>query len=155
VTCDKFIDDYINKGLLKRQKVGFDQIDKLIIRARKDLESAHLMLKNDPPWAYNCAYSAMLHSARAFIFTKGFRPTTNFQHKTVVEFIGHYFGQKFTTLVEKFNRMRKNRNLFMYEPWKINISKTDAENALKTTTEFIELIAEEIKKEHPQKNLNF
>ncbi len=155
MTLDKFLKEYLGKGLLKRQKVGFDQINNLIIRAKKDLESARLMLERDPPLAYNCAYSAMLHSARAFVFVRGFRPTTNFQHKTVVEFTRYFLGEDYMILTEKFNRMRKNRNLFMYEPWKINISETDASNALKSADNFIEAIKEIIKKENPQAELKF
>ncbi len=150
MTLDRFLNEYLEKDLLKRQKVGFDQIHKLMFRAKKDLESAGLMLESDPAMAYNCAYSAMLHSARAFVFIKGFRPTTNYQHKTVVEFTRHFLGEEYKMLTEKFNRMRKNRNLFMYEPWEINISGTDASNALKSAKDFIDVIVEIMKEENPQ-----
>lgn len=155
MTLDKFLKDYLERGLLKRQGVGFDQINKLVLRAKKDLESAKLMLESDPGLAYDCAYSAMLHSARAFVLTRGFRPTTHFQHKTVVEFTKHFLGEDYKVLTEKFNRMRKNRNLFMYEPWEINISGTDAANALKSAKDFIEVIVEIIQKENPQLELKF
>lgn len=152
---DKFIKEYLDKGLLKRQKVGFDQINKLVFRAKKDLQSAQLMLESDPELAYNCAYSAMLHCGRAFVFMKGFRPATNFQHKTVVEFAKRALSEDYKILVDKFDHMRKNRNLFMYEPWKINISGTDAHNALKSANDFIEAIKQIIKQENPQVEFGF
>lgn len=152
---DKFIRDYINKGLLKKDRIGFDQINKIIARAKKDLEAAKYNLKIYPSLAYNCAYDAMLHSARAFVFVKGFRPTINFQHKTVVEFTKHFFGEDYKILVEKFDRMRKNRNLLLYEPWQINISNTDSGNALKSAQDFIDLIIKTIKKENPQSEFKF
>jgi uncharacterized protein (UPF0332 family) len=155
MTLNKFIEEYLEKGFLKRQRVGFDQINKLISRAKKDLEGAQRMLENDPELAYDCAYSAMLHAGRAFVFMKGFRPTTNFQHKTVVEFTRRFLGEDYKILVEKFDRMRKNRNLFMYEPWKINISGTDAQNALKSAGDFMEVIKEVIRKENPQTEWEF
>ncbi|MBM3251311.1 MAG: HEPN domain-containing protein [Candidatus Omnitrophica bacterium] len=155
MTSDKFIRDYIDKGLLKRDRIGFDQMNKVIARAKKDLEAAKRIIEIDPPLAYNCAYDAMLHSARAFVFMKGLRPTTNYQHKTVVEVTKHFLGDDYKVLVEKFDRMRKNRNLIMYEPWKVNISDTDAQNALKSAGDFIELIIELIKKENPQIEFKF
>ena len=51
--------------------------------------------------------------------------------------------------------MRKNRNNFIYEPWKIHISMTDAKSALKSAREFIEIIKDQIKHEHPQINFKF
>ena len=51
--------------------------------------------------------------------------------------------------------MRKNRNNFIYEPWKFHISMTDAKSALKSAREFIEIIKDEIKSEHRQINLKF
>lgn len=97
----------------------------------------------------------MLHASRAFVFVKGFRPTTNFQHKTVVSFSAYFLGDKYKALLEKFDHMRKNRNNFIYEPWKAHISMTDAKSALKSAREFIVIIKEEIKKELPQEHFKF
>jgi uncharacterized protein (UPF0332 family) len=97
----------------------------------------------------------MLHAGRAFVFVKGFRPSTNFQHKTVVNFVAHFLGDKYKVLTEKFNYMRKNRNNFVYEPWKFHVSMTDTKSALKSAREFIDIIKEEMKREHPQKHFKF
>jgi uncharacterized protein (UPF0332 family) len=97
----------------------------------------------------------MLHAARAFVFNKGFRPSTNFQHKTIVSFTSHFLGDKYKALIERFDYMRKNRNNFIYEPWKFHVSTTDAKSALKSARDFIEIIKEEIKKESPQQHFKF
>lgn len=97
----------------------------------------------------------MLHAARAFVFIKGYRPTTNFQHKTVVAFTARFLGDKYKALTEKFDYMRKSRNNFIYEPWKFHVSMTDAKSALKSAHEFVDIIKEEIKKENPQSNFKF
>jgi hypothetical protein len=51
--------------------------------------------------------------------------------------------------------MRKNRNKFIYEPWKLHISMTDAKNALRSANTFINIIKKEIKKSDPQMDFNF
>jgi len=155
MTCKEFLSAYVDKKLIKPEKIGFDQIDKVIARAEKDLRVAEKLLSIDEDHAYEAAYTAMLHAGRAFVFIKGFRPTTNFQHKTVVGFTAHYLGDKYKALTEKFDKMRRNRNKFIYEPWDFHISVTDAKNALKSASEFIEIIKEQIKKDHPQRHFKF
>jgi len=152
---DGFLAEYEEKKLIKREKIGVDQIEKLIKSAEKALKVSEELLSIDEGHAYETAYTAMLHAARAFVFVKGFRPSTNFQHKTVVSFTGHYLGDKYKALIEKFDYMRKNRNNFIYEPWKFHVSITDAKSALKSAVEFIDIIKEEIKREHPQKHFKF
>jgi len=155
MTCKEFLSAYVDKKLIKPEKIGFDQIDKVIARAEKDLRVAEKLLSIDEDHAYEAAYTAMLHAGRAFVFIKGFRPTTNFQHKTVVGFTAHFLGDKYKALTEKFDKMRRNRNKFIYEPWDFHISATDAKNALKSASEFIEIIKEQIKKDHPQRHFRF
>ena len=155
MTSNGFLNEYVEKRLIKPEKIGTDQIEKVMKSAEKSLKVAEKLLSIDEGHAYETAYEAMLHCARAFVFVKGFRPTTNFQHKTVVSFTAHFLGDKYKALIEKFDYMRKNRNNFIYEPWKFHISMTDAKSALKSAREFIEIIKEEIKKEHPQNHFKF
>lgn len=116
---------------------------------------AEKLLLIDEGHAYETAYTAMLHAARAFMFSKGYRPTAHFQHKTVVDFAFHYLDEKYKTLVDHFDRMRKARNNLIYEPWKTNITLTDAENALKTARDFIMIIKTTIRKQNPQEHFKF
>ena len=64
------IDAYLKKGLLKRQNVNFKQVEKQIIRAKKDLETAQLVLAPDPEWGATIAYQAMLRAGRALLFSR-------------------------------------------------------------------------------------
>ncbi|MDD3905861.1 MAG: HEPN domain-containing protein [Candidatus Omnitrophica bacterium] len=155
MTSNGFLNEYIEKKLIKAEKIGIDQIEKIIKAAEKNLKVAEKLLLIDEGVAYETAYTAMLHAARAFVFIKGYRPTTNFQHKTVVSFTAHFIGDDYKVLIEKFDYMRKNRNKFIYEPWKFHVSMTDTKGALKSAREFIDLIKEEIKKESPQANFKF
>jgi uncharacterized protein (UPF0332 family) len=97
----------------------------------------------------------MLYAARALMLLKGYRPSGINQHKTVVEFIGAYVGEDYKVLVQKFDNMRKRRNLLTYEPWKLNISMTDTKNAVKSTEDFLFLITNKIKEQDPQAEFKF
>ena len=107
MTSDSFLNEYIEKKLIKPEKIGVDQIEKIIKTAEKNLRIAEKLLSIDEGHTYETAYTAMLHAARAFVFVKGYRPTTNFQHKTVVSFTAQFLGDKYKALVEKFDYMRK------------------------------------------------
>lgn len=155
MTSSGFLNEYVAKNLIKPEKIGADQIEKVIKSAEKNLMVSEKLLSIDEGHAYETAYEAMLHAARAFVFVKGFRPTTNFQHKTVVGLTAFFLGDEYKALIEKFDYMRKNRNNFIYEPWKVNISMTDAKSALKSAREFVEIIKEVIRKEHPQQRFKF
>ena len=87
---EKFIEEHVTKGLLKRQKSDFRAVEKLILRAYKDLKTAKANLDIDEGITYTVAYLAMLHAAMAFILFKGFRPADGYQHKTAVEFMFHF-----------------------------------------------------------------
>ena len=154
MTYEKFIDEYLSRGLLKKQESDFGAIKKLVLRARKDLKTAKANLEIDEGIAYTIAYLAMLRTGRALMLSKGLRPADGYQHKTVVEFVGHFLGNEFRAIVERFDAMRKKRNVFTYDV-SISISKTEANNALETAVKFVDSIESVIKKENPQAELNF
>jgi len=148
------LEDFLNRGLIKPQERNFSQIEKLILRAYKDLEVAKINLKIDEEVAYNYAYLSMLICGRALLFLKGFRPTDGQQHKTVIEIVSLILGDEFKDIIEKFDRMRRKRNQFTYDPF-LPVSKEEAENALKTAENFVKIISEFIKKESPQQEFKF
>jgi len=154
MTYEKFIKEYLERGLLKEQEVSFDSIEKYILRAKKEIKAAEVNLLIDEGVAYTTAYSALLHAGRALMLLKGFRPSDGNQHKTVVEFTGLILGKEFKTLVQHFDKMRKKRNIFIYE---VNISFSDTEviNAIKKAAELVGIIKAAIKKANPQKKFKF
>jgi len=152
MTYEKFLEESLSKGLLRTQKSDLRAVEKLILRAHKDLKTAKANLDIDEGIAYTVAYLAMLHAARAFILLKGFRPADGYQHKTVVEFVSYFLGDEFKAITEQFDRMRRKRNIFTYEI-DISISKSEAINALSTAARFVDLIKGIIRKENPQMEL--
>lgn len=155
MNSDKFIDEYLSKKLIKHEKISMPQINKLIEASERKLKASKRTIDIDESCSYEMAYNAMLLAGRALVLMKGFRPTTNFQHKTVVSFTEQFLGIKYKALTAKFDYMRKNRNKFIYEPWKLHLSKTDAKNALKSAEKFIGIIKIEIKRIDPQQRFKF
>jgi uncharacterized protein (UPF0332 family) len=154
MTYEKFLEEFLSKGLLKRQKTDSRAVEKLLLRAYKDLKAAKANLEIDEGIAYTVAYLAMLHAARALILSKGFRPADGYQHKTVVEFTSFFLGNEFKLITEQFDRMRRKRNIFTYEI-DISISKSEAIHALSTANRFVDLMKETIQKENPQTEFKF
>ena len=145
MSYEKFVEEYLSKAFLKKQKTSFLSVEKLINRSLKDLKAAKANLTIDEGIAYTVAYLAMLHAGRAFMFLKGFRPSDGYQHKTVVEFMSYSLGLEYKSIVERFDRMRRKRNIFTYEV-DVSISKTEADSAFEIAVKFVDLIKEVIKK---------
>ena len=145
---------YLRKGLLKQQRINFKQIEKQIIRAKKDLKTAQRILDDDPEWGATIAYHAMLRAGRALLFSKGYLPADGGQHRTVVELTHELLGKEYSLLVQKFEKMRRRRNIFFYESDPFG-TLTEAENSLKTASQLIHVIEEMIRKENPQLHFDF
>lgn len=145
---------FLKKGLLKQQRINFKQIEKQIIRAKKDLKTAQTVLDEDPEWGATIAYHAMLRAGRALLFSKGYLPADGAQHQTVVELTHKLLGKDYSLLIQKFEKMRRRRNIFFYESDPFGTS-TEAENALKTASQLIHIIEEMIQKENPQFHFGF
>lgn len=151
---DEFIAEYIARSLIKKQKSALKDVANILKRARIDLKTAKVNLKIDEGTAYAVAYLAMLRAGRALMLLKGLRPDDGSQHKTVVEFTAYYLGDKFKAIVTHFDRMRRKRNIFMYDT-EISISGSEASTALETAVEFVDLIEKRIKEEQPQMEMEF
>ena len=148
-----FIEEYKQKGLIKEEDIGFDQVIRHIERARKDLKVARANFKIDAEASYNYAYLAMLRAGRALMFSNGYRPIDGEQHKTVVAFCERVLGKKFLNLVRHFDRMRKKRNHFTYDEPGLLVSETEIKKAFENAREFVERVAECIQKKNPQQKL--
>ena len=105
--------ELVKSGLLKEEKIGFEQINRLIKRARQNLKSANILIQNnDEEGGFKFAYEAMLLAGRALVFSFNLRPRTEGSHKIVVEFAEKILGGHYKDLIQKFNKMRKKRHYF-------------------------------------------
>jgi len=85
---------------------------------------------------------------------KGYRSVDDQQYKTIIELSGEILGKKFKNIIKKFDRMRRKRNQFTYDPF-LPVSKTEAENALKTAEEFVKIALKLVQEENPQLRFSF
>lgn len=141
----------LEKGkFIKKQKISFDQISKHMQRAKKDIRTAKANKKIDPIWAYTIAYQGMLKAGRALMFLVGYKPIDGRQHVTVIEFVDIYLGKEYRDLINEFERMRRKRNNFLYEPGG-SISEQELSHSLKKADKMIIVLEKIIKNKNPQK----
>ena len=95
----------------------------------------------------------MLRAGRALLFLNGYLPADGGQHRTVVELTHQLLGEDYASLVERFERMRRKRNIFFYESGPFG-TLTEAENAFKAASQLVRVIQEMIQKENPQLHFN-
>ena len=126
---------------------------KLLEKSYKCLKAADLLLKEEVEESvFKETYDAMILAGRALMFSLGFKPRTVGSHTITIDFCELYLGKDFGMLVVKFKKMKQKRNYLIYGIGLV-VSKTEAENALKTAKEFVEKISEFIRKKNPQKKL--
>ncbi len=147
------IEGLLNRGLISKEEIGFDQIASHLKRADKDVSVAEANFDIDREASYNYAYLAMLRSGRVLMFSFGYRPTGNQQHKAVVLFSEIILGTELGRLISKFDRMRKFRNKFTYDSPGIIVSDQELRNALRVSKEFVRVVSDFIQKRNPQLNL--
>ena len=143
---------YADQGYLKQEKIGLDQIRALLAGATKNLIASKKNITIDEETCFAMAYYAMLKLSRAIIYLNGFRPNNGRQHKTAVEVSGLILGKNFEMLIKKFDKMRRKRNQFTYDPL-MPLSREEAKNALKTASDFYKEVEKYLIKKDPQKRL--
>lgn len=158
MNLENYLAKLIKDGYLKREIVGLDKIKNLIKGAEKDLRDAKILhkaveaLKVSEEPGYNFAYNSMLKLARAILFLNHLRPNDGQQHKTTIEVAGAILGVDFRKVIVIFDRMRKKRNQFTYDPM-TPISRAEARSALLTAEEFFNKVKKHLEEIDPQKKL--
>ena len=90
----------LDRGLLKKQRIDFKQIEALLFRAQKDLSAARANLEIDEEVTYNYAYLAMLRCGRAIIFMKEYRdPLMVNNIKRLLNFLEEFSGKDLKILL--------------------------------------------------------
>lgn len=141
-------------GFIKECPIDIKTINNLIKRSFRDIETAKRNLEIDNDCSYNYAYNAILHAGLAFMESKGYRPDIIGKHAIIVKFINAVLGKKFSGLINNYDFMRKKRHKFIYEP-DIPCSKLEAEKAINTAVELIEIIKKYLKENNPQLSFDF
>lgn len=142
----------LEEGKIQKKSVSFKETDKVLERAHKTLKSAKFLLEEDSESAFGLAYEAMLIAGRALMFSMGLKPRSVGAYKTTVEFCDSFLGNDYMLLVNKFDRARKKRHYLIYGAGVI-LSRTEAENLIKTANDFLKIIEKLVDKERKQEKL--
>lgn len=140
------------EGFLRKEEIGIDQVRALLISAAKNITASEKNIRIDEEACYTLAYNAMLKTARALVFLQSHRPTDGRQHMTTIDVAGAILGEEFSELILMFDKMRKKRNQFTYEPL-LPLSMTEAKNALKTAKKFHDKVRKFLVRRYPQLDL--
>jgi uncharacterized protein (UPF0332 family) len=154
MSFEAFVKKSLRQGLIKEQEKSFKGMEKMIKRAYEEIDAAKKNMEVDQGVAFTVAYTAMLHTGRALMLFKGYRPSDGYQHKTVVDFAANLLGEKYKTLTQRFDSMRRKRNIFTYE-LSISFSETEVKDALESAESFIKTVRDTIEAEDPQHRFKF
>lgn len=137
---------------IQKKSVSLKEVDRVLSRALKIIKSASFLLKEDVESAFGLAYEAMLIGGRALMFSLGLKPRSEGAHKITVEFCEVFLGEDYKLLADKFNRARKKRHYLIYGAGLV-VSRTEAENLIKTAEDFLKIIGEKIDEGRKQEKL--
>jgi len=147
--------DLVSEGKLKKEpNIGFDQIERLFKRSKKDLLTARQLISDDGGLAAAAIYDAMFHAANALIRMHGYRPGTKMQHLGVIEAVRRTLGDDVRQLVIKFDSLRVARNRFEYQAL-FNMSEAQLNKALEDAEKLVKTIGRYIQDQNPQKHFTF
>ena len=146
--------DLVAEGKLKKEKaIGIDQIYRFISRAKKDLDTARMIVASDEGAALTLVYDAMFHAANALIRSQGYRPGNKLQHVGIIEAVRRTLGEDFKAIIFKYDKLRIKRNKFEYQAI-YNVSKTQLLSDIKDASTFIQVIEKYLKDKNPQLSLD-
>jgi len=81
------IDELLKKRRIHRHRASPEEIERLLELADRDIRMARLTMAEDWDWAFSIAYNAVLQSARAYMYSRGFRPAAEQGHKNAFAFM--------------------------------------------------------------------
>jgi uncharacterized protein (UPF0332 family) len=94
----------------------------------------------------------MIRASKALMYSRGYLPTADRSHKTIVEFTKLILGGGYENIVRQFNRMRRRRHNFIYDSQN-HITSHEANLSIETAKKLIEEITTLVKRENPEKDL--
>ena len=140
---------------LEERTAETQEVMGLMMRAERDLATARLLQDKDEEWSFAAAYQAMARSGRALLLSEGYRPKgsrSRDTHKTVVTASGIILGEKYKSLINKFDRMRRKYQNFMVEAGSM-VSRYEAGEAIRDAEEFCSLVTTRLREKYSQMSL--
>lgn len=137
------IDDLLRERRIHRHQTDIGTIRALVERAGDDLASAEHMLEQDADWALSIAYNAVLRSARALVFARGFRPASREAHKNTFAVLREIAPEDQQQLISYFDRIRVKRHQAIYDV-EARTSRTEAETLIEQARGFLDWTQREL-----------
>src|SRR6202161_2660634 len=134
---------------LKTHAVDWAQIHRSLASADKKLAAARKILAFDEEACLQQAYEAMLKASLGFMFSHGFRARSQpGHHIAIIDFVRSRIDKKHAGLLATFDRLRRKRNIALYDDTGF-ISHHDAEQALESAANYLNVIRADIAARHP------
>jgi uncharacterized protein (UPF0332 family) len=137
------VEDLLESGRIRRERVSPAEIHRALERAERDLKTARMVMAQDWDWGFAITYDAILQASRAYMFSQGYRPAAAQGHKNTFAFMLRTMGKDYEDLMTYFDRMRNKRNQAIYDVAGL-ITETEARNLFTKATEFVELIRDRL-----------
>lgn len=139
------VDELLRKRKIYRHRASPEEIGRLLELADRDIRMAKLTMAEDWDWAFSIAYNAVLQSARAFMYSQGYRPAAEQGHKNTFAFLRAALGEDLASTIGYFDRMRKKRNQAIYDVAGL-ITEREAKAILKHAVKFVDEIKRQIER---------
>lgn len=134
----------LKKGKIRKFSSGYNLIGKELENAKLDLEIAKKSFKDkNYKWAIIQTYYSMFHSARALLYSKGFREKS---HYCLIEAMRTLFVDKKLINYELIEALQKAKNLREDADYYGDFNKESAENLLKNAKKFYQTSKEILNK---------
>jgi len=105
---EKKVQEYLDRGILKKEEVGLELIERLLREAVIDIDEAQ---KTQEIGAHRATFflscMAMLRGGRALLLLKGYRPSNSSQHRTIVEMTSLILGNSSKNIISHFEGVLK------------------------------------------------
>ena len=146
------LEELLRSRIIRRTKPDHNLALNSIKRANRDIDTAKTLIENQKfDWSLAVSYNAMLSAGRAFMFDKGFRPSSSEGHMAVVRFLQTTLGiETSNRMIMMMNTLRKKRHRIVYEEMDI-VSKDEAKQMVALAQEFVKTITDLISRKTPHK----
>ena len=137
------IEELLKKRRIHRHKASPEEIERLLDLSDRDIRMARLTMAEDWDWAFSIAYNAVLQSARAYMYSQGYRPAAEQGHKNTFAFMRAALGDELASTIGYFDRMRKKRNQAIYDVAGL-ITEKEAKAILRNAIKFVGTVKKKI-----------
>ena len=137
------IEELLKKRRIHRHRASPEEIERLLELSDRDIRMARLTMAEDWDWAFSIAYNAVLQSARAYMYSQGYRPAAEQGHKNTFAFMRAALGDELASTIGYFDRMRKKRNQAIYDVAGL-ITEKEAKAILRNAIKFVGTVKKKI-----------